>query len=245
MTSSSQRIANRANAAKSTGPKTPEGKQIVGENAFRHGCRATTLLIEGEDEELFTALRLALMEELEPESVLEMQLADQFIALVWRSRRIATFEAAILAWMGHWSGEYYDVSGHEKGWNGRSERIQRFHNGLTPKPRSRSEEANRQLRLGRLLHEEMSHNLIAKLSRYESHLLTQLRRTHADLLDQQTRRMRREATQGALPRIDEQLAAEARAETVLPYGTAPPPYGTAEAEPQPSPRAGGPQIRQL
>ena len=198
MTSINQRMANRENAAKSTGPKTEAGKQIARTNALKHGARAT-LLIEGEDEELFAALRLGLMEELAPESFLEMELADRFIGLVWRSRRIAAFEAAILAWMGHWSGEYYELDRYQKGWNGKSERIQKFHKGLKEKPKERSEEANQKLLLGRLLHEEMNHNLIAKLSRYETHLLNQLRRTHADLLAHQARRAKREACQQTQP----------------------------------------------
>ena len=49
MTSVDQRVANRANAAKSTGPKTSEGKAIVRANAVSHGLTATTVLMEGED----------------------------------------------------------------------------------------------------------------------------------------------------------------------------------------------------
>jgi hypothetical protein len=37
MTTEHQRTANRANASKSTGPKTRRGKQIVSRNAYKHG----------------------------------------------------------------------------------------------------------------------------------------------------------------------------------------------------------------
>src|SRR5687768_302687 len=44
-----KRAANRANAAKSTGPKTAAGKARVALNAVRHGALAQTPLLPGED----------------------------------------------------------------------------------------------------------------------------------------------------------------------------------------------------
>src|SRR3954452_4343152 len=40
---------NRANAAKSTGPKTAEGKQKARLNALKHGLRAETVALPNED----------------------------------------------------------------------------------------------------------------------------------------------------------------------------------------------------
>ncbi len=40
MASENQVEANRRNAAKSTGPKTAQGKQVVRMNALKHGLRA-------------------------------------------------------------------------------------------------------------------------------------------------------------------------------------------------------------
>jgi hypothetical protein len=45
--------ANRANALKSCGPRTPEGKAISRLNAVKHGLYAETVVIPGEDGELF------------------------------------------------------------------------------------------------------------------------------------------------------------------------------------------------
>jgi hypothetical protein len=50
MTSEKQARANRRNALKSTGPKTPEGKAAVHHNALRHGLLSRDVLLPGEDE---------------------------------------------------------------------------------------------------------------------------------------------------------------------------------------------------
>src|SRR5713226_7544476 len=41
--------ANRLNALQSTGPETPEGKAAVKLNALRHGLRARTVVLPGEN----------------------------------------------------------------------------------------------------------------------------------------------------------------------------------------------------
>ena len=51
MTSEKKTEANRRNALKSTGPRTPEGKTAVRLNALRHGLRSEEILLPGEDEE--------------------------------------------------------------------------------------------------------------------------------------------------------------------------------------------------
>ena len=56
MTSDKQARANRQNALKSTGPKTPEGKDAVRLNALKHGLRSEEILLPGEDEEALMEL---------------------------------------------------------------------------------------------------------------------------------------------------------------------------------------------
>ena len=48
--------ANRRNALKSTGPKTPEGKAAVSMNSLRHGLRARKVVLPGENREEFNQL---------------------------------------------------------------------------------------------------------------------------------------------------------------------------------------------
>jgi hypothetical protein len=50
--SEKQQEANRQNAAHSTGPKTPEGKDAVRLNALQYGLRARSLLITGETQRI-------------------------------------------------------------------------------------------------------------------------------------------------------------------------------------------------
>ena len=47
--------ANRRNALKSTGPKTDEGKAKASLNNLKHGLRAETVVLPGEDAEAFQA----------------------------------------------------------------------------------------------------------------------------------------------------------------------------------------------
>ena len=48
--------ANKKNAQKSTGPKTPEGRAAVRLNGVKHGLTAATLVLPGEKESDFQSL---------------------------------------------------------------------------------------------------------------------------------------------------------------------------------------------
>jgi hypothetical protein len=56
MTSEKKAEANRRNALKSTGPKTPEGKAAVSLNALKHALHSQEILLRGEDEEVLREL---------------------------------------------------------------------------------------------------------------------------------------------------------------------------------------------
>ena len=89
MTTEAQIEANRINAQKSTGPRTPEGKAVVSQNAITHGLLARAGVIPGEDEHEFAAHRDGLRQQLRPGSPLEEVLADQIVDCSWRLKRAA------------------------------------------------------------------------------------------------------------------------------------------------------------
>src|SRR5918994_1586008 len=98
MTSKKQVQANRRNALKSTGPKTPAGKAAVRLNANKHGLRSQEVLLPGEDEEALKELDENLRAELQPVGELENLLVDGIVAAHWRLRRLRRVEAGIFAW---------------------------------------------------------------------------------------------------------------------------------------------------
>jgi hypothetical protein len=97
MTSARKAEANRQNAQKSTGPKTPEGKAAVSLNALKHGLLSNEILLPGEDEEALRELDESLRGELQPVGVVEVLLVDRITSLLWRLRRLGHVESGIFA----------------------------------------------------------------------------------------------------------------------------------------------------
>lgn len=98
MASAKQIEANRSNALKSTGPKTPEGKAVVRMNALRHGVTAETAVIPFlEDSEDFEAHREGVLESLAPVGNLETILAERVASLLWRLGRATRYERELIA----------------------------------------------------------------------------------------------------------------------------------------------------
>ena len=95
MTSDKQLHANRANATKSTGPRSQAGKARSRLNSRKHGLTAKMLIIVGEDADDFDELRAELMDEYDPQSALECELVERLAGILWRLRRVPFFEAAI------------------------------------------------------------------------------------------------------------------------------------------------------
>src|SRR5215212_4174795 len=98
MTSDKQAKANRRNALKSTGPKTPEGKTVVRHNALRHGLLSRDVLLPGEDEDALRELGEHVWDELQPVGALESLLVNRIISSTWRLQRLGRVEAGIFAW---------------------------------------------------------------------------------------------------------------------------------------------------
>ena len=92
MVSEKQIAANRLNAGKSTGPRTPEGKAAVSQNAFVHGLRSRQLLLPGEDLAEFQRLTGGLEDEWQPATPTEAALVEQMAAALWKIKRLDALE---------------------------------------------------------------------------------------------------------------------------------------------------------
>ena len=72
MTSRKKIRASRRNAKKSTGPKTPEGKDKVRFNAIQHGLYSSTLVLDRENKALYNDLYLGFHARFRPVDVVEL-----------------------------------------------------------------------------------------------------------------------------------------------------------------------------
>ncbi|HET6572610.1 MAG TPA: hypothetical protein VFG68_03330 [Fimbriiglobus sp.] len=97
MTSDLQLAANRANAVKSTGPRTDAGKAMARMNALSHGLRSAVPIVPGERPEDWEAFRDGIAATLGPVGVLETELADRVASLAWRLRRVTAYETGVTA----------------------------------------------------------------------------------------------------------------------------------------------------
>ena len=71
MISEKQLEANRRNAQRSTGPKTPEGKAHSSRNNLRHGLTGQITVLPNEDREVHDAFCNELIESFKPETPME------------------------------------------------------------------------------------------------------------------------------------------------------------------------------
>jgi len=95
MPSIKQIRANRSNAQRSTGPKTPEGKERTRFNALIHGLRAESAVIPGEDQAKFDQLLERLSAAWTPQDDMEKSLVEQIAVTQWKLARIDRSEARI------------------------------------------------------------------------------------------------------------------------------------------------------
>ena len=88
--------AQRANAQKSTGPRTAEGIAAARHNALTHGFYARDIVnleLDGPARtEEFNSLLDTLLDEFQPQSARERILVDDVAACLWRMRRILRYE---------------------------------------------------------------------------------------------------------------------------------------------------------
>ncbi len=93
MASPAQIAANRANAQKSTGPRSVEGKSASRFNALKHGMDAASIIIPGEDPEVYDSLVAQYLIEYGPQSASESFHVDTMIRADWQKRRLEAVEA--------------------------------------------------------------------------------------------------------------------------------------------------------
>ncbi len=96
MTTDAQTRANRANAKKSTGPNTPEGKARSSKNALKHGLLARDAVLPGEDPADFDRQLTALEDWALPRNPLEHEICRQIVDAQWRMQRLSRIETAII-----------------------------------------------------------------------------------------------------------------------------------------------------
>ena len=90
-------LANRANAQKSTGPRSSAGKATSARNRLAHGMRATHILLRDESKLEWDRHRAGVRAALEPQNYLELEIADDVAVALWRLRRAARSEAGLAA----------------------------------------------------------------------------------------------------------------------------------------------------
>ena len=191
MTSEKQAQANRRNALKSTGPKTPEGKAAVRLNANKHGLRSQEVLLPGEDEEALKELDENLRAELQPLGELENLLVDGIIAAHWRLRRLRRVEAGIFAWELYGElAERAQQEAHTYEWSvldalGSPEQItdeQKHQKALSRAQEMKAKQDAESATLGRtFIRDADKANAFSKLSRYETAIERSLHKTLHEL----------------------------------------------------------------
>jgi hypothetical protein len=148
--------ANRANAQKSTGPRTAEGKARAARNSVKHGLNSDRVLIPDETYSEFEEFRQALLDEFQPATPDQATLFEHMVAAAWRLRRIRRLETDMFeALLTHKS----------KSLENRYDEVDLDHPDLRKA----------------LLFRDCSQDFL-RLSQYESRIYNQYRRNRADLI---------------------------------------------------------------
>jgi len=96
MATKRQIAANRANAKKSTGPKTEEGRLASSQNATTHGLLSEIIVLQTEREPGFQELLDLLTGEIERRTALEIGYVESMAVTRWRQARRWALQTATL-----------------------------------------------------------------------------------------------------------------------------------------------------
>ena len=87
--------ANRLNAQKSTGPRTPQGKAVSSQNALQSGLDAESQFVTGEDRTEFAQLQNEYINRFQPLTPEERFQVDTLLRSEWTLRRLFRAEAQL------------------------------------------------------------------------------------------------------------------------------------------------------
>ena len=96
MATPAQITANRANAQRSTGPASVEGKTASSRNALKFGIHAQSLVIPGENPEELEDLTEEYERDLVPIGAVETALVETIVRSAWFMRRVSRIEAEVV-----------------------------------------------------------------------------------------------------------------------------------------------------
>ena len=108
--SEAQRTANRTNAQKSTGPRTPEGKARAKMNALRHGMTGQFYVLSDDDRSAYLAYETNILAALAPVGAYERDLAISITQNRWRLHRARAMECNIQGLGQHDLADNYDTA---------------------------------------------------------------------------------------------------------------------------------------
>jgi hypothetical protein len=95
MATEAQIRANRANALKSTGPRSVEGKAVSRFNALKHGLDAASVVLPGENPAAYEFMVAPYDEELQPQTPTERFHVDSMIQANWQKQRLLRVESEL------------------------------------------------------------------------------------------------------------------------------------------------------
>jgi len=171
MATEAQVIANRLNAQKSTGPRTPQGKEIASQNSIKHGLLAEQDVIASESEADFNLYRRQLLDELNPLSPMESVLAERIVTLSWRLKRAGRFQ-----------NQAIDVLNCNQTNDPSKKLIQSLYRSIAGDSQGNTNGSNGELALGRLVVKDFSNErVLDRLLMYERRIENSLYKTLLEL----------------------------------------------------------------
>jgi hypothetical protein len=182
MATEAQMNANRENAKKSTGPRTPEGKNISSRNSLVHGMTSGKFLPPDGDPEEFLQLQSQFRDRFKPFDEAEDALVERMVAAEFKMRSVRYMDAGIF---------HYELK-------------------TNPMPQQFSEDERTNPLAWAFQCDSAHNNSFTKLIRYESFLQREFSRSLRELYLMQDERRARQAEAAAAETADrEQSAPEA------------------------------------